>query len=492
MAWILPLDVTRSSIYIGQQMVWISMTKKAKIPLVLTTLILLTGCATTPPPASVALQSFQQFDARRLDDPGLKSFIVANTGVPVLIWPPRAWNFDQLNLAAFYYSPDLDVARAQWEAVKATEITAGQIPNPTVGFSPTWDETNFYHLFLPFDFNLPIETADKRQLRITGATDQARAAQYKIIATAWTIRNRLVNALIDDYAANRSITLYRRHEAAQKPIVALFEQRQASGQSLSLNASQLLVSYQQTLLAEKQAEIRRAEAEADLAAALGVPLDAVAAIDIAWKNFAMIGKNENARAAHVPAMTLKHNAQLRAALADYVAAHAALQLELAKRIPDINIGPGYDWSRNGPIYTFGLSLTLPVFNDNEGPIAEAAAKRKEAAERFNALQADIIGTIERTQAGYGAAYGKLKRAAQLLDAEQDKYERLSRQLGGGAVARLPLLLAKSEIQTAAIARLDAQVQVLKAKAALEYALEQPLFGGTVNSDLATSNPRGKP
>jgi cobalt-zinc-cadmium efflux system outer membrane protein len=454
--------------------------------------LLLAGCAaSSQPPPDMELQSPQQFYLRSLDNPELKNFMKAATGTALSTWPLSKWHLNQLNLVAFYYNPDLDVARAQWNTVKAAEITAGQIPNPSVGVSPTWDETQFYHLFLPFTLNAPVETAGKRDLRVENAEGQSKAIEYTIISTAWTIRNHLINTLIYYYAAEQSVALYRRQEEIQKPIVDLFEQRRASGQSLSLNASQILVTYQQTLLAEKDAERQEAEAKAGFAAALGAPSDAVVAINVDWNDINAVGR-ENMLADQSREAALKHNARLMSALADYVAAHSALQLELAKRIPDINIGAGYGWSRNGNIYTLGLSITLPIFNDNEGPIAEAEAKRKEAAARFNALQAKIVGDIELEQASYNATFSKLKRADQLLDTEQAKLKHLSAQLDGGDAAKLPLLLAQSEIQTAAIARLETQVQLLKAKAALEYALEQPLFGGEVNSSLTTSSPREKP
>ncbi|MDE3017344.1 MAG: TolC family protein [Pseudomonadota bacterium] len=453
--------------------------------------LLLVGCALPEPPTHDELRSSGQFAARNLDDPALRMFIEGNTQAPVKTWPPRRWSFNQLNLAAFYYHPDLDVARAQWQVAKAGEITAGQIPNPSGGPGIGYDKTQPYPLLIPFNFSIPIETADKRQLRVEGTQDRSKAAGYNIIATAWTVRNRLANALINDYAAMESVALYRKQEALQKPVVDIFEQRSAAGQSLSLNASQTLVAYQQTLLSEKNAEQRQVEAEVNLASALGVPVSAVKHVRIAWDDITAEDKND-ALASRSYAEALRNNVQLKAALAEYVAAHAALKLELAKRIPDIDIGPAYSTSKSGDIYTIGISMTLPIFNDNEGPIAEAVARRKEAAERFNALQAKIIGSIERAWAGYKAAFSTLKTADQLLAAQQAKAKQLASQVDDSAVSKLPMLLAQSEIETAAIARLNTQVQWLKAKAALEYALEQPLFGGHVGR-LTQADPRkGKP
>ena len=40
------------------------------------------------------------------------------------------------------------------------------------------------------------------------------------------------------------------------------------------------------------------------------------------------------------------------------------------------------------------AFELPVLNQNQGPIAEAAARRAEAAARFNALQAKVLADID--------------------------------------------------------------------------------------------------
>ena len=79
------------------------------------------------------------FDTRSLTNAGLQAFLETNhvTGP----WPRDSWDLDALTLVAFYYQPALAEARAQWASVQAAKITAGERPNPTVGFTPTYDTT---------------------------------------------------------------------------------------------------------------------------------------------------------------------------------------------------------------------------------------------------------------------------------------------------------------------------------------------------------------
>ncbi|MDX2074393.1 MAG: TolC family protein [Alphaproteobacteria bacterium] len=457
--------------------------------LFIASIFLLAGCADTPPPPDKPMQTPQQFTSRRLDSEGVKHFIESNSKISVRPWPLKTWRFQQLNLAAFYYHPDLDVARAQRDSVRASEITAGQIPNPTLDVAPTYDETMTYPWVLPFSLSIPIETGNKRALRVQNAHDLSQVAEQRILSTAWMVRNRLVNALIDRYIANQSVMVYRSQSEVQNAISTMFEQRQAAGQSLSLSASQLMIGYRQTLLLEKDAEKQQAESQVTMASAIGVPVEAVAPISIDWNDIASFSIPQSMLERNIHEQVLKQHADLMAALAEYTAAHSALQLELAKQIPDINIGPGYEWNKEGEKYVLGFSITLPVFNNNEGAIAEATAKRNEAAERFNALQAKIIGDIQLAQASYRAGREKLKTAEELLGAQKTKLSRLTGQLGQGDAAKLPLLLARSEIEAAAATRMEAIGQLLKAKAALEFATETPLFGTSVDATVTVSTPK---
>ena len=45
-------------------------------------------------------------------------------------WPRKAWDFEMLNLAALYYHPSLDVARAQIRLAEAGMRTVNSLPSP--------------------------------------------------------------------------------------------------------------------------------------------------------------------------------------------------------------------------------------------------------------------------------------------------------------------------------------------------------------------------
>ena len=97
-------------------------------------LILAAGCATfQPQPVSPEITA-AAFDARSLTNSGLRVFLETNHVAGN--WPRESWDLNALTLAAFYYQPALAEARAQWAAVEASKITAGERPNPTVSVTP--------------------------------------------------------------------------------------------------------------------------------------------------------------------------------------------------------------------------------------------------------------------------------------------------------------------------------------------------------------------
>ena len=114
--------------------------------------------------------------ARSLNDNGLHRFLAQNLGRDFEVWPPAAWDFDLLALAAYYYQPSLDIARAEWSVATAGKVTAGERPNPSVSLSGTYDTTTPPPWIPGVTFDIPIETAGKRGYRVAQAQDPALIA----------------------------------------------------------------------------------------------------------------------------------------------------------------------------------------------------------------------------------------------------------------------------------------------------------------------------
>jgi outer membrane protein, heavy metal efflux system len=64
------------------------------------------------------------FESRTRDNPKLKEFLETNLNRKFFHWPAPSWEFSMLPLAARYYHPELDVARAKHITQLSHQVTA--------------------------------------------------------------------------------------------------------------------------------------------------------------------------------------------------------------------------------------------------------------------------------------------------------------------------------------------------------------------------------
>ena len=168
---------------------------------------------------------------------------------------------------------------------------------------------------------------------------------------------------------------------------------------------------------------------------------------------------------------------VRDSLARYAAAEAALRLEIAKQYPDVDLGPGYTYEEGHSYFTVGLSAAIPLFDRNQGPIAEAEARRRQAAAQFVETQSQAISRSERALAVYRVALEGLTEAGQLASLEERRLEATRQSVRAGEQDGLDLADAQIQYSIAAGARLDAVAHAQRALGELEEAVERPLAPG---------------
>jgi outer membrane protein TolC len=432
--------------------------------------MLLAGCAAFHPQPVSPEKTAAAFDARSLSDENLRAFLETNhvTGD----WPRQSWDLNALTLAAFYYQPALAEARAQWAAVEATKITAGQRPNPTVGFTPTYDTTTPPPWILGLTWDIPIETAGKRGKRIEQANHLSEAARWDFVGAAWKTRSNVRVALLAIYTARETESLLARQEAAQSNVIHLLEGQLAAGAVSSYEVTPARVALTTTRLARQDAIGQSAQARVQLAGALGLPLRALDGVKFSFDGLDQFP--QDLTAPEIRRDAILNRADVRGALADYAASQSALQLEIAKQYPDLHLGPGYELDQTDNKWSLGVSLDLPVLNHNQGPVAEAMANRAAAAAHFLTVQTTAISEIDSALAGYDAALKKSATIKSLLDDMQKQLDSVHAQAQAGAVEPLTLANAEVEFATGAQSQLDALVKAQEALGQLEDAVQSPL------------------
>lgn len=450
-----------------------------KIPMVLFIFvpILLVGCTQFESRPLSANEAAVAFESRTLSDAGLQAFMEAGLHRKVTPWPPKVWDFEALTLAALYYHPDLDVARAQREIAEAGEITAAQRPNPTVSFVPT-RVTNAASGVSPWimgwSFTIPIETAGKRGYRIAQTGQLSEAARLKIALAAWQVRSRLRASLLNLSAAMQTEALRTQQLAHHEEYVRLLEHRLNVGAVSRPEFTQWHLLREQIRLALREAERQTTESRVQLANALGMPVAALAFVELSFEALERSPAPETLSPAEIRQQALFNRPDILAALAEYEASQSALQLEIARQYPDVNLGPGYKWDQGDHQWTLGLSMTIPILHQNQGPIAVAEAQRQAASVRFAALQARVVGEVDQTLAGAIAASQKLTTAEDWVKTQEKQRHSAEALFQAGETDRLALISAQLEYTNAAIARLDTLVRAQQALGLLEDAMQRPV------------------
>ena len=435
---------------------------------------LLGGCAHYQPrpiePASVVMR----LDARTLADPGLAH--AAEPAHLAAAWPPEVWDLQTLTVTALSYHPDLELARASWDLARAGLITAGERPNPTVAAGPGYNSSTPAHTITPWILNLnldfTIETAGKRGHRIGEAQGISDAARFTIAATAWQVRARVRQSLLDLFSATEMAAVLDRQRAIQETNVALLQRQLTAGAISTFEMTQARLILDTIRLSLVDAQRQQQDARARLATAIGVPLSALDGIRLGFDQFSTISADIPATAATREA--LLNRADVLSALAAYDASQSALQLQIARQYPDVHLGPGYQMDQSSNKWTMLVPVALPIFSRNRGPIAEAEARRTVAASQVTAVQAAAVGAIDRALAAYRTARDKVSVADQLLDGVRSLEATGRAQLAAGDISQLDLGLIQSELASRELARLEALVQLQQAEGDIEDAMQRPI------------------
>lgn len=450
------------------------------------------GCAGPGPEPLDPRKSEAEFRARTLEDDGLRLFVQANQGPAPALFPPPAWDLSLLTLVAFYYQPDLDVARARLGQARAAGVTAGMWPNPVVGLDlekVTNAAAGVSPWIAGFNLSLPIDTLWKRGYKVEEAERLTDAARWNLAEAGWRTRSRVRAALMDHLLALRELDLRRLEEAVRVEVVASMERKLALGDIFRLDVDASQGDLSNTRLAIHTAEGHVAESRSILAAALGIPHAALKGRTFIWPEFDRFPPLPSLGLDAAQTAGLLNRLDLQVLLAEYGAAEAALRKEVASRYPDLSLAPGFLSDQGDRKLTLGLSFTLPVFNQNGGPIAEAEARRKEIAARFHQLQATVIGDVDAASERYQAALAELGEAEKTLAAIDRREKATRRAVELKDLDKTALTGLRLERVQAEAARLGAVKRAQEGLGALEDAVQRPLGAETAPPLPGPTGPR---
>jgi outer membrane protein TolC len=417
-----------------------------------------------------------QLLARDPDDPALREAL-GRRGVDTAQWPLQTWDVAALSALAYELRDDLAQVRAERAVAEAARETARTRRAPGVELVTEHHGergSNGSPWTLGLVLDLALTGNSRRGARVALADARAREADWLFARRAWQTRAEVRDAHASWVAALRQRSMLAEEAALRREESLLYERRLALGAVSAVEPARARLreagSARELLVAEQAI----ARSRMDLARAVGLPgetLDRLRIDESPAQLEASLASPALQRAA------LTDRLDVRMALESYAASDAQLQLEIARQIPEFSIKPGYAWDQGDNRWSLGLSALLPLLDRNEGPIAEARARRDVEAARFVALQAAAIADLDRARQLAMAAEADLEAAAKAREKEAALAARVERRFAAGDADRLERVTAQLALNAAVRREAEARAAVERSRGNLEDAVQRPL--GTI-------------
>jgi outer membrane protein TolC len=417
------------------------------------------------------------YEARRTDDAALRQYMAAHGRIEPQ-WPLSEWGLDQLTLLAFFYRPELGVARARSRAARAQIEVARQrqplVVSPVVEHhsEPGAQDTPWS---LGFELAIPLTGQSQRDALLERAQYLAQTAELEVGSQAWAVRRAVRSTLLDVYAARARVASLESELEQQRLAQGLLERRLQAGYAsvTELDAVRLRVAQTQADLAAARTQAQ--EAIGALAEALGLPLAAVQEMKLSFSAFESLPAVPDAPGLRHAALT--NRLDLRASLLEFSIADAGVKLEIARQYPTFTLRPGYLWDQGDNVWSFALDLVVPAGLTHGSAIRAAEASREAAAQQALALQQAVIAQARARAATYAQARDGHVAALAASRTQLARSAQLQRQFDIGQTDRLELTLARSEALLVERRRQEALVDAQRHLGLLEDAMQAPLVGG---------------
>ncbi|MEI9988617.1 MAG: TolC family protein [Rhizomicrobium sp.] len=271
-------------------------------------------------------------------------------------------------------SPRLDAVRAGIGAAAGTELQTHLLPNPELSVeAENIIGTGPYRGLSGSEFTYGvaqlIELGGKREARQQAAAANRRAAETELSAAQLDLVRDVTLAYMDVVAAEENVRLAKNLEGTARSVFADVSRRVAAARDPLFQRSRAEVALTNATIARARAEAALLTARQKLGRYWGEP---IVAEPLAGNVFFI---------AEAPEALADYEAELKDApdLARFArlreAREADLALARAGAAPDVRASLGVrQFAGRDAALVAGVSIPIPVFNQNEGEIARAGAE----------------------------------------------------------------------------------------------------------------------
>lgn len=375
-----------------------------------------------------------------------------------------AWNRTQAEAALLAGSPALRTARAEVAVREAAAEHAGALPDPVLELDALRILSNVAEPWLGgagIAWQWPF--ASVRDAAVDGA-HAAVTAQRLAVAARELEELAEFGVLWATWSASQQRLAFDRSFAARLEELAAAVNRLAeSGEATALEAGIVRVEAQRAAVhAARHAETVAIERRR-LLAAMGLPGETPLEFD-PGADAPSVRDVDGAASSHP---------RVRAAAAEYEVAEQALREQVANQFPGVGLGPRVEHEEGDTRVGLGVSIPLPLWNQNRGPIAVARAKRTVARRAAEAAVLDLIAERARWRAEWRQATAEVEALRDQVRPAVERHLDEARELIRlGEASTVLLLDVFEQARLTMIEQIDAEER-LHAAAARLRALQVP-------------------
>jgi len=323
--------------------------------------------------AAIVPVSATQLDATPAGEP-LPDRLPTPAGPPAasagVAQPATALTLAGVEELACTHNPTLVQARAQVDGTLGKALQAGLWPNPVLGYQAE----KIGSQGTPGEFQggfvrQEIVTAQKRRISREKYLARARAAEFVALAQQFRVTNDIRRMYWRAAGAARLVTIREQVVKNAEDRLVTTEEMFNVGQANAVQVRQARVGLQRARLDLQSSVNDRDQARRELAALVGADLPP--------------GPLEDPLDGPVPPLTwesslayvLAESPELREATAKLQADRITVDRERRQPIPNVVVqaGPGYDYTEKRTVVNAQASITLPVWDRNQGTIKQAQA-----------------------------------------------------------------------------------------------------------------------
>ena len=396
---------------------------------------------------------------------------------------------DEVLAAAIAFNPRMRLARAQRDTGAAGVLAARERANPTLSLSPE-------HLIsaaagvspwvVAVSLVWPLRTAGKRDLAIEQALAADDAALLNAAAEVWSLRTDARSVVCEAEFAWARRALASEEAGLRVDLVTRMEKQADAGIVSRYEVARGRLDRDASTLRLHQSDADVIAARHDIAGLARLPLSEVELREPGDGCIKGASLREIVPVAELVARAIGSRLDLRAKLAEFRSADAAWRTEIAKRYPDLALGPGYMYDQGDRKVTFSLSFELPIHSHNAGGIAKARADRDRVIAEAEVLQATIDAEVAKAADQLAQARAQLTSAQAILQQAQSLLDRDVERERAGELDRPAVLISRIATLTARVDELTAARAVADAVAALEAATQTPLSSPEFNTEAASA------